>query len=307
MNELPGFVQPLWYSFTFIFGACVASFLNVVIYRIPNELSVVKPDSHCPDCKTPIAWYDNIPCVSYLVLRGKCRACAVSFSPRYWGLEVLGGCIGLGLWYWLAPELNLETIFETTLKWLFWQGFIFALLALSWIDFEYLIIPDEISLFLVVLGLAGFGLIEQAEMIDRAIGAVAGGGFLLLVAGLGYLMYRREAMGMGDVKLLAIIGLFLGWRVLPLILFLSAIQAILAVALMTLASKVFKIDSGFVRTTHEVDAHFGETELYEHLDEPQRLAIPFGPFLALAAVEGLILGDAFFWDMIDNLLRLVMS
>jgi leader peptidase (prepilin peptidase)/N-methyltransferase len=144
-------------------------------------------------------------------------------------------------------------------------------------------------------------------MINRAIGAVAGGGFLLLVAGIGYLMYRREAMGMGDVKLLALIGLFLGWRVLPLILFLSAIQAIAIVALITLAQKFFKLDTGFVRTTEQVDAHFGESELYEHLDEPSRLAIPFGPFLALAAVEGLIIGDAFFWEMIDSLLQVLMS
>ena len=307
MTQLPSYVEPLWFCFTFVFGACVASFLNVVIYRIPNDLSIVKPDSHCPQCKTPIAWYDNSPCVSYLILRGQCRRCHVSFSARYWILEVLGGFVGLGLWVWLCPELKVDNIYECTIQWLFWQGFVFALIALSWIDFEYLIIPDEISLFLLILGVAGFGMIEQAEMIDRAIGAVAGGGFLLLVAGIGYLMYRREAMGMGDVKLLALIGLFLGWRVLPLILFLSAIQAIAVVALITLAQKVFNLDSGFVRTTEEVDAHFGETELYEHLDEPNRLAIPFGPFLALAALEGLILGDSFFWDMIDGLLQAVLN
>ncbi len=305
MTDLPNIVQPLWYCLTFTFGACIASFLNVVIYRIPNELSVVKPDSHCPECKTPIAWYDNIPCISYLVLRGQCRQCAVSFSPRYWILEVVGGCVGLGLWYWLAPEFILETMFETTLQWLFWQGFVFALIALSLIDFEYLIIPDEITIFMLLLGFAGFGLIEQTDMINRLIGAVAGGGFLLLVAGIGYLMYRREAMGMGDIKLLAVIGLFLGWRILPLVLFLSAIQAILAVGLLTAISKIFKLDSGFVRTTQEVDEHFGETDLYEHLDQPERLAIPFGPFLALAAIEGLILGDAFFWTSIDNLLNLL--
>lgn len=307
MNQLPSYVEPLWFWFTFIFGACVASFLNVVIYRIPNDLSVVKPDSHCPQCKTPIAWYDNIPCVSYLILRGQCRHCQVSFSARYWVLEVLGGLIGLGLWVWISPELQIETIYDSTLQWLFWQGFVFALIALSWIDFEYLIIPDEISLFLLILGVSGFGLIEQTEMINRAIGAVAGGGFLLLVAGIGYLMYRREAMGMGDVKLLALIGLFLGWRVLPLVLFLSAIQAIAIVALITLAQKFFKLDTGFVRTTEQVDAHFGESELYAHLDEPSRLAIPFGPFLALAAVEGLIIGDALFWEMIDSLLQVLMS
>lgn len=307
MIEVPGYIPTLWYAFTFTFGACVASFLNVVIYRVPLDLSVVHPSSHCPVCKTPIKWYDNIPCISYLVLKGRCRACDVTFSRRYWMLEVVGGATGLGLWLWLSPNFALESIFQTTLQWLFWQGFVFALIALTWIDFEHLIIPDEISLFLAILGLAGFGLLTEAEMIERMIGAVAGGGFLLLVAGLGYLMYRREAMGMGDVKLLALIGLFLGWRILPLILFLSAIQAIVLVGIMTMADRIFNVKTGFVRTTDEVDEHFGETELYEHLDEPSRLAIPFGPFLALAAIEALILGDAFFWQAVDNVLNALIS
>ena len=108
---------------------------------------------------------------------------------------------------------------------------------------------------------------------------------------------------MGDVKLLALIGLFLGWRILPLILFLSAVQAIALVAVLTLADRIFNLKTGFVRTTDEVDEHFGETDLYEHLDEPSRLAIPFGPFLALAAIEGLLLGDAFFWQLVDHLLN----
>ena len=137
MNQLPSYVEPVWLCFTFVFGACVASFLNVVIYRIPNDLSVVKPDSHCPQCKTPIAWYDNIPCISYLILSGQCRHCQVSFSARYWILEVLGGFIALGLWVWVCPELKVDNIYDCTVAWLFWQGFVFALIALSWICLLY--------------------------------------------------------------------------------------------------------------------------------------------------------------------------
>ena len=139
------------------------------------------------------------------------------------------------------------------------------------------------------------------------IGAAAGGGFLLLIAGIGYLIYRREAMGLGDVKLLAVIGLFLGWKVLPLILFLSAIQAIALVGLYQLARRFWKFENSFVRTTEEVDAHFDEVERYADLDEPSRLAIPFGPFLAIAAIEALFLGADFFWRFIDGAIYALVS
>ena len=297
--NLPSYFEPVWLSFTFAFGACIGSFLNVVIYRLPHGMSVAMPPSHCPACQHQIAWYDNIPCLSYLVLRGQCRNCGVSFSLRYWTLEFACGLIGLSIWLSIANGIQPELIFQHTLEWLFWQGFVFSLVALSIIDFQYLIIPDEVTLFLLILGLGGLGLFSAEIAIEHLLGGIAGAGFLLLIAAVGFLIYRREAMGMGDVKLLGAIGLFLGWRVLPLILFLSAVQAIAVVGVVTLLTKVFKIESSFVRTTSEVDEHFGETEKYEDFNGPDRLAIPFGPFLALSAVESFFLGDEFFWKIID--------
>ena len=154
----------------------------------------------------------------------------------------------------------------------------------------------------MLLGILGLGLFTPAIATEHIIGAVAGTGFLLLIAAVGFLIYRREAMGLGDVKLLGVIGLFLGWRVLPLILFLAAIQAIITVVVLTILTRFFKVKSGFVRTTSEVDEHFGETAKYESLDEPDRLAIPFGPFLALAAVEAYFLGDDFFWTLLEQVM-----
>ena len=154
---LPSYFEPIWLSFIFFFGACIGSFMNVVLYRLPHGMSVAVPPSHCPQCQTPIAWYDNIPCLSYLILRGHCRHCGVGFSIRYWCLEVICGLLSLAVWFSITRTIQPDLIFNHTLLWLFWQGFIFGLLTLSLIDFEYLVIPDEITFLLLLLGIMGLG------------------------------------------------------------------------------------------------------------------------------------------------------
>src|SRR3989304_3174858 len=172
---------PLYYFSTFIFGAVVGSFLNVCIARIPNGESVVHPPSHCPKCKSPIAFYDNIPLLSYLVLRARCRACRERISPRYFLVELLTAALAVALFYKFAlgPAFFVSFIFVA------------ALLAISFIDLDVRIVPDVISLPGIVLGLlcsvlGYYFFYDPAEIIptpfSSLIGILVGGGFLLALA-----------------------------------------------------------------------------------------------------------------------------
>ena len=297
----PAQLETLWFVMTFVFGASLGSFLNVVLYRFPNGMSLSVPGSHCPACNHPVRWFDNIPAVSYLVLRGRCRHCSTSFSSRYWFIEVVCGCLSLLMWSKIAPEFTPEYILYQTLMWLSWQLFIFSLLAVSLIDLKYLIIPDEFTFFMSLVGLLSLGLYSPEKCVELLLGGFLGMLILLLIALIGLAVYRREAMGMGDVKLMFPIGLFIGWKALPALLFLAATQAVIAVGLVKLMELIGIKRSGFVRTTTEVDTHFGETEKYAHLTIEEKLAIPFGPFLGLAAAELLLIGSSPFWTLIERL------
>lgn len=289
MSDLP--LQIL----AFAWGAVWGSFLNVVIYRLPEELSVVKPGSHCPACKTPIRWYDNIPIVSYFVLRGRCRQCGTGFSPRYALVEATCGVLALALFRATVLPLDPETFVAGMLMWGWLQIFVYALIAITFIDLEHLYIPDVISLPLIAFGVGGAFALSTPAPLDHLFGAIGGAVFLLLVAGIGWLLFRREAMGLGDVKLLAAIGAYLGWMALPFVLFASAAQALIAVMIARAYSTLTGREEDLTRTTAEVDAHFDEEDRYD--DElPSRLAVPYGPFLALAAIEALFFGHTLIWE-----------
>lgn len=206
----------------FVVGAIVGSFLNVCIARIPNGESVVNPPSHCPKCKSFIAFYDNVPLISYLILGRRCRACGRRISPRYFVVEMLTALLAAALYYQFGLGLA------------FLVGFVFvaALIVISFIDFDVRIVPDVISLPGIAVGLffsvVGRYLISDPldlvpTPISALIGAVAGGGFLLAVAWLYERVTGVEGMGGGDIKLLAMIGAFLGWPSIPLTLFFSSL------------------------------------------------------------------------------------
>ena len=239
-------------AIVFIFGAIVGSFLNVCIVRVPQRRSIARPPSHCPQCKAGIAWYDNVPLVSYLVLRGRCRACGVRISPLYPAVEVLTGALAVALWMRLGPGLAFAGYFV----------FAAALITITFIDLDHRIIPDVISLPGIALGLAVSFVSPLVAPLDAFIGALAGGGVLLGIA-LAYEAIRgHEGMGGGDIKLLAMIGAFLGWQSLFVTLMVASIVgSLIGVALM--------IRQG-------ADA---------------KLAIPFGPFLACGALVHLFFGD----------------
>jgi leader peptidase (prepilin peptidase)/N-methyltransferase len=236
----------------FVLGAMIGSFLNVCIVRLPEERSIVRPRSHCPSCRHEIAWYDNVPVLSYLLLRGRCRGCRARISPVYPVVELLTGALAVALWMRLGPTLALVGYFV----------FAAALVTVTFIDLDHRIIPDVISLPGIAIGLAVSFVSPLVTPLDSLLGVVVGGGILLAIAYAYQAIRGQEGMGGGDVKLLAMIGAFLGWQsVFVTLMLASLIGSVIGIALM----------------------------LYQRADT--KLAIPFGPFLAGGALISLFFGD----------------
>jgi len=240
-------------SIVFLFGTLIGSFLNVCIYRIPEGLSVVRPASRCPECFEPIRWYQNIPILSWLVLRGKCGQCGASISIRYAAVEMLTGLL----------FVMVVTVFGFSFVSFIYAVFIASMVVITFIDIDHQIIPDAISLPGIIVGFIFSFFNPSLAWSDSIFGILLGGGSLYVVAFIYELLTKKEGMGGGDIKLLAMIGAFLGWKsILPIIFISSLLGTIVGIPLM-----LFK----------------GETS---------KFAIPFGPFLALAAVVYLFFGEA---------------
>lgn len=241
----------LYIFFSFITGAVVGSFLNVCICRLPRDESVVSPPSHCPHCDYRIRWFDNIPLLSYLALGGRCRSCHTKISLQYPLVELLSGLLSLALFLKFGPTLAYVVLFV----------FCSALVVITFIDLEHQIIPDEISLPGIVIGFILSFFLKGHGWLNSLLGILLGGGSLLFVA-YGYqLLTGKEGMGGGDIKLLAMMGAFLGWKSIPFIIFASSlIGSIIGVTIMVIQKK----DS--------------------------KLAIPFGPYLALGALLFIFFG-----------------
>ncbi|MFH1217801.1 MAG: prepilin peptidase [Pseudomonadota bacterium] len=211
--------DPLNALFSFVFGAIVGSFLNVAILRLPNPgQSIVFPASHCPSCKTPLAWYDNIPLVSFIVLRRRCRSCKTLISWQYPFVELTMGLFSLAL------------ISHFNFPWPFFGFFLFtaALLVVIVIDFKHQLIPDAISIPGIFAGFAFSFLNPFVSWSDSGLGILFGGGILFLITYGYYLLTKRIGMGGGDIKLLAMIGAFLGYQSLPFVIFSSSLLGSIA-------------------------------------------------------------------------------
>ena len=284
-------------------GACWGSFINVVIYRLPEGLSLVRPGSHCTACQAPIAWFDNLPVVSYFVLRGRCRHCKQSYSPRYMLVELACGLLVLVLFRATVLPLNPDTFGAGFALWMWTQVFVYGLVAITFIDLAHTTIPLALTVPSTIIGIAGGFLVPGLDGWSLVWGAAAGCLFLLFVYGLGWIMYRREAMGLGDVALLTMIGAFLGWSSLPFVVLAASVQGLLASLLAIVWSRVRKQPNQLVMTTRELDDRFDEAERFEDL--PVRQAIPFGPFLALAGLEALLFGSEPFWAVAERFAHLV--
>ena len=237
----------------FVLGLLFGSFGNVVILRVPKKLSVVHPRSRCPKCQTPIAWFDNVPVLSWLFLRGRCRACDAPISWRYPAFELLTGLVFAGLFA------------RYGYSWLTFEYLIFAwtLIVCSGIDLDHMILPDIFTLSGIVIGLVGAALNPDRAFWPAVTGVLIGGGFLYLIAWV-YLVWRKEeGMGGGDIKLLAWIGAVLGWPAVPFVVLASSvIGSIVGLSL------AFRSKAGL------------------------KSEIPFGPYLAGAALLYLLGGDS---------------
>jgi len=252
-------------------GAAVGSFLNVVIHRLPREESVVFPNSRCPSCTTAIRPYDNIPLVSWAVLRGRCRACRAPISARYPAVELLTAAL-FALTFLLRSGLTLSLPFDL--------AFVAALVALVFIDAEHMLLPNAITYPGLALAVVArllvpnlYGVAALADdlgsppawamsLVGAALGALAGGGFLWLVGWLWKRLRGVEAMGLGDVKMMFMVGAYLGWPLTLLTIFVGVLTGSVAgVALM---------------------ARRGERDT--------QMLLPFGIFLGLGALVSLLFG-----------------
>ncbi|MCK4390791.1 MAG: prepilin peptidase [Desulfobacterales bacterium] len=235
----------------FLFGLAVGSFLNVCIYRLPRSLSLIRPRSMCPDCQARIAFYDNVPVASYVWLRGRCRHCGTAISLRYPIIELVSGLFAVAVFA------------RYGLSWqgLFLYALVAALLVITFIDIDHQIIPDVITFPGIGVGFLTSFVSGHVTYKESLFGIILGGGVLLLVALGYYLLTKREGMGGGDIKLLAMIGAFLGWKAVIFTIFVgSAVGTVVGVALAL------------------------------RKEEGRRLAIPFGPFLSLGALLYIFFG-----------------
>lgn len=277
-ESVTGMPEIAGYIFILIFGALVGSFLNVVIHRVPNELSIVFPNSQCPKCDTAIKPYDNIPVLSWLILGGKCRACKAPISVRYPAVELLHALLWV-LMYWqfgFTPYLPIALIFAS------------VTVALMFIDAEHMILPNVITypfFAFAILVRVAFPLIFGAEyfsdmahtpatamqgyplwlisLFSGILGALAGGGSLWLVGAIWKRLRGVDAMGLGDVKMMLGFGALLGWRLSFLAIFFAAFAG----------------------------AAIGSVVVARQKDKDMQTQIPFGIFLGIGSIISLLFGE----------------
>ena len=211
-------MQVINHIFAFVFGSAIGSFLNVLIYRLPRQLSIVAPHSFCPNCKKPIKWYENVPIVSYLLLRGKCSNCHKPIALRYPIVEALTGL----LFVYAFSRFHLNLAF-------FFMIFFFCgLIVIAFIDFSFQVIPDIISMPGIAAGI--LYQIIKGDFFAGLAGMIFGGGLILVIRVIGGEVYKKEVMGMGDVYLTAMIGAFVGFPFIIPAIFIGALTgAILGV------------------------------------------------------------------------------
>ncbi len=241
------------YTLVVLLGLAIGSFLNVLIYRLPRSKTAMHGRSACPHCGHIIPFYLNIPVISYLILRGRCRHCRAPISPRYPLVELLTALLFVLFFHYdgLAPRLAVDWFL------------ISILIVIFFIDWEFQIIPDKITLPGIVLGLAAAFFVNPPGLRDASIGLLVGGGTLLIVAYGGEWLFKKEAMGGGDIKMAAMLGTFVGWQKILLIFFGGALLGMVASLFWMILSRKIR----------------------------QERVIPFGPFLAAAALVVVVYGD----------------
>ncbi|MCD7729364.1 MAG: prepilin peptidase [Clostridia bacterium] len=232
--DLDAFYLIVTYVLAGVLGLCIGSFLNVLIYRLPRGMNIAKPASHCPECNYKLKWYDNIPVLSYIILKGKCRNCGCHISFRYTVVEVLC-CL---LWIACVPLFYSYGVWVVAIACIA----VSALIVIFFSDLETLIVPDSMVITIGLCGLALlileiFGLGAGIGWADRLIGLAVGFGFFALFYFGCLLILKKEGMGFGDVKLAGVCGLLLGWKAMALCIFIAAVVAGFAILIQWRASR----------------------------------------------------------------------
>jgi leader peptidase (prepilin peptidase)/N-methyltransferase len=300
---------PLWFlrGVAIPFGLIWGSFLNVVIYRVPREMSVVNPPSHCPGCGKPVKPYDNVPVLSYLILRGRARCCGVKMSPRYVVVELLGGLLSLAVLEVIVRSLPGDTsAVRASAVYLADFALCLGLLAAAFIDAEHMYLPDPITIGGTVLGI-GTASLHDLGYVESITGAVAG----YLIVWLPFIvLYKalrgRAGMGLGDAKLLALAGAWFGWPGALFTLFAGALQGTVGALFIYLVRGKIDEPESVTADREELQrlADEGDDEAKQILkddpvgSEPEeglgKARMPFGPFLILACLELLFARDRIF-------------
>ena len=274
MREL----TPTLAFFSFWLGACIASFLNVVIWRVPRGESIVSPPSHCPKCGAPIKWWQNIPILSWLALRGKCSSCRAPISPRYIFVETLGGCLFLAAFLHFIADGN-RTYVSIAINLTLWWIWISLMIVGSLIDYDHKLLPDFVTVGGMLLGVAYWTLFSLSfknfalefsnlkmylPLAWSLAGLAFGFGLMWLVRWLGSKAFKREAMGMGDVLLMGAVGALFGPVAVLATVMLSSVAGSIVGLGMILASKV-KLG--------------------------RFVAIPYGPYICLGCLAWMFFGQ----------------
>ncbi len=249
--------------FSFIFGLCVGSFLNVCIYRLPSDLSLIKPDSFCPRCHTPIRWYHNVPVLSYIFLKGKCAYCGEKISLEYLAIELVTGILTTVFFYkWNHSPLWLASVLLAS----------YILIVVSVIDFKTMLISDLFSYSLGIVGILSsqinpnFSGDWYQRLLYSISGIISGAGFIWFLAFIGKIIYKKDAVGDGDMFLLGAIGSFMGYRGLFSVIIIASFAGSLYGITLILAKKADRLSY-----------------------------MPFGPFLSVGCIVNLY----YFWDFIN--------
>jgi leader peptidase (prepilin peptidase)/N-methyltransferase len=255
---------PVQQILVFLLGCCLGSFYNVVIHRLPRGMSLVRPASHCPVCLHPVSFYDNLPVISYLVLMGRCRRCKAHISPRYPLVEILTGGLAVLLFrkYGLHQQVFIEFFFVS------------LLIIITFIDLDTYTVPDVLSLSGIVAGFAFSFFSFRLSWMESLLGIVLGGGLFYLIA-VGYQAVRKqEGLGGGDIKLLGMIGAFVGWSGVVFTILVASVAGVLV---------------GFI--------------VMRRTRKGLSTMVPFGPFLSLGAVCYIFFGQSFYAWYLGDLLK----
>jgi len=314
---LADFPPSLLRIFAVLFGLAWGSFLNVVIYRVPRGMSVVRPASACPTCGTPIPGYRNIPVLSYVLLWGRTACCKTKLSPRYPLVEAIGGMLAWAIVEQLILTLPGDTsMLKATAIFLASFALALALVAAAFIDLEHMYIPDWASIGGTLLGIATYSLRGTTTLTESLLGAAVGFLIVWLPFTFGYKLLRGQTgMGMGDAKLVMLAGAWFGWKGAVFALLAGAVQGTIAAIVLFLTkgkieepeaireekeAMMRELEAMSPEERAKAEAELANDPIYEELSGGLgQTRIAFGPFLVLAILEYLLLGDTLIQDLFE--------